>query len=207
MINLSKISSDHSFYLAVDYFLERECYVDVFSGNHVSKFHDVRKSGKDTPSNRYTFAIWALMAFRPNDKIVFGIIDPYGDRTKKDVHSAWVEFTMPGKYENADECFVYDPLCDKLVPRDVWVEACKPRDTSCFTQYEIVAKYFDPKYALILRPWNACVFFHADKMPNDEKNDENIERITAALCEGYLTGMLKPSRSEGLRVDYFIARD
>ena len=204
---MSKISSDHSFFLAVDYFLEREYYVDVFNGHHISKFHDVRKAGKDNPSNRYTFALWALMALNPNDKYVVGTIEPYEDKTRKNCHSAWVEFTMPEKYENAGERFVYDPLCNKLVSHKVWTEACKPSDTTSFTQYEIVNKFFDPEYALILRSWSACAFFHVEQMPDNVKEDENIERISAALCEGYLTGMLKASKPEDLRIDYFIARD
>ena len=208
MINLSRISNDHSYFLAVQHFSNAEERVELFTGRNTEKFHEARIAD-ETEQQRYNFALWALMGLEPNDRYVTGIIVPYEEEMRKK-HShypdAWVEFTMPEQYENAGERFVYDPLSRKLIPHGVWTGVCEPTQTARITQYEIVAKYFNPKYASIIRPEGACVFNHWDQMPKADKIDNDFCFITAALCEGYLTGSFDLNNPEDFRVDYFIAR-
>ena len=205
---MGKSFDEHSYFLAIQYFSSAEEHIELFTGRSTEKFHEARIAD-ETTSNRWNFAIWALMGLAPNDKYIVGVIDPYEEELRKKhprYPSAWVEFTMPESYENAGERFVYDPLSRTLIPYRVWAQVARPTYVSSFTQYEIVAKYFDPKYASIIRPEGACVFRHWDQMPEEDKNDKEFGIIVTALCEGYLTGSFDLNNPEDFRVDYFIAR-
>lgn len=196
---MSSYSDNHAFFLADEYFRHQMDNILIVDERGAEKFLEADSHGKC-----YHFSTWALLGLQKDDLRLVGTIDTFpneGYNRSKDYKHAWVEFRTTETYGNA--WFVYDPLYSMIVPRDVWYEACKPREIiSRLTQQEVVKKYMDPKYAYTIREGMSCVFKNTDDVPEESNNKKN-GYLFNALSEGYLFGRLGSEKY--FFTSYFIA--
>ena len=196
---MSIYSDNYAYFCADNYFRHQMERIELADSRGSIKFIDADSSGKC-----YHFSTWALLGLQKDDRRLVGTIDTIPHKNYKVSHDyahAWVEFKVP--MESGEDWFVYDPLYSKLVQRDIWYEACTPREIiSNLSQQEVVQQFLAPKYIHDVQPGLSCVFKCIDAVPEEANNKKN-GYLFNALSEGYLFGQLRSK--EHFYTSYFIA--
>jgi len=135
----------------------------------------------------YLLTAWVLLGLGPEDTRVCGEVDTFthgGLRAEKNYKHAWVEFQVK------DDCFVYDPLYDFVIPKDLYYEICHPRKiTSRKTWREILKQYLNERYAYQIDEeiWQ----FKSEKETGCDKDEMN----------GYIFNALQKGRIHGWHIE------
>ena len=93
----------------------------------------------------YCYFLTALVLMAIGGHRICGTIDTMpreGFQQRKDYEHAWVEF------KHGENLYVYDSLCEHIIPRDEWYEMCNPRQIiSDLTLEQVMKKYLKKQYA------------------------------------------------------------
>ena len=178
-----KFTLDPSLYLADQYFakqMQKVWLLNRYTGDRCDFYQHRQNAGG---GYCYFLSALALMGLKETDLRVCGTIDTIpvtGYRENKNYQHAWVEF------ETGEGLFVYDPLTEHIIPKDVYYGICNPREiTSEVTLAEMLDTYLTDKYAYRITD-NVWQFkAKRDAFKRDENNDKFI---FSALQKGHLTG-------------------
>lgn len=173
--------------MAEDYFTNKMKKIKVITSRG-----DVISFGSDCYNPKggrcYYLTGHAIMGLEDEDKRVCGVIDVFpehGRRQEADYTHAWVEFKS-----NDEHWYVYDPMVNFIIPRELWYKACKPRNIfSELTLRQILDEFVNSKYAhkvdnstFVFRSLNA----ERRKPYEHEINNKENGYLFNTLCNGYL---------------------
>lgn len=180
------IETRSSIFLADKYFRDKIDKIVLYgTGGHL--YNLSREIYNPRGGFCYLLTVWALLGLGPEDTRVCGEVDTFtcgGGRAEKNYKHAWVEF------QAKDDCFVYDPLYDFVIPRDLYYEICHPgKITSRKTWREILKQYLNKRYA-----------FQVDEEIWQFKSEEETGRDKDEM-NGYIFNALQKGRIHGRHIE------
>lgn len=143
------------------------------------------------PSGEYHYFLStiALLGLKDVDRRLSGVVDTMqreGHRSERGRKHSWVEFVYQ------DKLYVYDPLVENVILRDIWYDLCNPRDiASDLTQRELLKSFFIDKFAYKITN-EAWQFKPISDAPKDLSEED--ECIFKALQNGHLAGRFEIER-------------
>ena len=150
----------------------------------------------------YHLSAHAIIGLGDEDKRICGVINTFpedGAKQEENYTHAWVEFKAPD-----DQWYVYDPMVNFIVPRELWYKTCKPREIfSELTRCQILEKFLKPRFAVKLDEHN-YVFKSVYSKNYKGFANEIDNKKNGYLFNALSRGIIKVSHYQSYFVDSFI---